>query len=242
MTENDTARQRPEAPPAPSLSNDRLTRRETMRRAAVLGLGAAAAAAMLRPAGGVAAQEPIKIGQPYNLTGDYASIDNPARDGSALAAAEVNAAGGVLGKPLELIVADGKSDVPTIASVTKKLVDEDKVVALVGLTDTSYMRAAGPVAQEAHLPFLDVGGTAPVITTIGDYIFMLPFGDNVQAAAGAEFDDVFSDCPRPIGVVNQQYGIAASAQGSQRLVHRARLGVLETGTGLVYDVNETTER
>ena len=187
MTENETARQRPGTPLAHSLTNDRLTRRETMVRAAALGLGAGAVGAMLRQASGAAAQETIKIGQPYNLTGEYASIDNPARDGSALAAAEVNAAGGVLGQPIELIVVDGKSDVPTIASVTKKLVDEDKVAVLVGLTDTSYMRAAGPVAQEAHLPFLDVGGTAPVITTIGDYIFMLPFGDNVQAAAGAEF-------------------------------------------------------
>ncbi|HEU0113929.1 MAG TPA: ABC transporter substrate-binding protein, partial [Thermomicrobiales bacterium] len=115
------------------------------------------------------------------------SIDNPAKDGSALAADEINAAGGVLGKQIELIVYDGKSDLPTIASVTKKMVDEDKVVALVGLTDTSYMKAAGPVGQTAHIPFLDVGGTAPVITKIGDYIFMLPFGDNVQAAAGAEF-------------------------------------------------------
>jgi branched-chain amino acid transport system substrate-binding protein len=58
---------------------------------------------------------------------------------------------------------------------------------MVGLTDTSYMLAAGPVAQEAGIPFLDVGGTAPLITTVGDFIFMLPFGDNVQAAVAAEY-------------------------------------------------------
>ena len=51
------------------------------------------------------------------------------------------------------------------------------------------MLAAGPVAQEAGIPFLDVGGTAPLITTVGDFIFMLPFGDNVQAAVAAEFVD-----------------------------------------------------
>jgi branched-chain amino acid transport system substrate-binding protein len=168
--------------------NDRVTRRAVLKGAAALGLAAPAAGALLRQAPLAAAQaETIKIGNPYNLTGDYASIDNPAKDGSALAADEVNAAGGVLGKQIELIVYDGKSDLPTIASVTKKMVDEDKVVALVGLTDTSYMKAAGPVAQAAKIPFLDVGGTAPIITQIGDYIYMLPFGDNVQAAAGAEF-------------------------------------------------------
>jgi branched-chain amino acid transport system substrate-binding protein len=105
--------------------------------------------------------DPIKIGSPYNLTGGYASIDNPAANGSRLAVKEINEAGGVLGRPLEIIIEDGKSDVPTITSVAKKLVEEDGVHVMAGLTDTSYMLAAGPVAQEGGIPFLDVGGTAP---------------------------------------------------------------------------------
>jgi branched-chain amino acid transport system substrate-binding protein len=171
-------------------------RRAIIRRAMALGLAAPLVAAMLE-AVPVAAQEaspaaaptgdPIKIGSPYNLTGGYASIDIPASKGSRLAVKEINEAGGVLGRPLEIIIEDGKSDVPTITSVAKKLVEEDGVHVMVGLTDTSYMLAAGPVAQEAGIPFLDVGGTAPLITTVGDYIFMLPFGDNVQAAVAAEF-------------------------------------------------------
>jgi branched-chain amino acid transport system substrate-binding protein len=171
-------------------------RRAVIRRAMALGLAAPLVAAMLEVVP-VAAQdaspaaapsgESIKIGSPYNLTGGYASIDNPAANGSRLAVKEINAAGGVLGRPLEIIIEDGKSDVPTITSVAKKLVEEDGVNVMAGLTDTSYMLAAGPVAQEAGIPFLDVGGTAPLITTVGDYIFMLPFGDNVQAAVSAEF-------------------------------------------------------
>ena len=165
----------------------RVSRRGAVLRGAALGLGVGATGALLRQGAPAAAQEPIKIGEPYNLTGSQASLDGPSRDGGELAAEEINAAGGVLGRPLELVVADGKSDLPTVASVTKKLVDEDKVVALVGLSDTSFVRASAPIAEAAHLPFLDTGGTAPVITSIGDYVFMLPFGDNVQAAAGAEF-------------------------------------------------------
>jgi branched-chain amino acid transport system substrate-binding protein len=171
-------------------------RRSVIRRAMALGLAAPLVAAMLEAAP-VAAQDaspaaapagdPIKIGSPYNLTGGYASIDNPAANGSRLAVKEINEAGGVLGRPLEIIIEDGKSDVPTITSVAKKLVEEDGVNVMAGLTDTSYMLAAGPVAQEAGIPFLDVGGTAPLITTVGDYIFMLPFGDNVQAAVAAEY-------------------------------------------------------
>jgi len=169
-----------------------LSRREIMRRGAALGvsLPLLSAAATVASRGTALAQpsgDEVLIGCPYNLTGDYASIDNPARDGSELAAKELNAADGVLGRPVKLIVYDGKSDLTTITSITKKLVEEDKVSVLVGLTDTSYMRAAGPVAQDNQIPFLDVGGTAPIITSIGDFIFMLPFGDNVQASEGAEF-------------------------------------------------------
>jgi branched-chain amino acid transport system substrate-binding protein len=170
-----------------------LSRREILRRGTALGVSlpmlsalaavASRGTALATPVAG----EEVVIGCPYNLTGDYASIDNPARDGSELAAAELNAEDGILGRPVKLIVYDGKSDLTTITSITKKLVEEDKVPVLVGLTDTSYMLAAGQVAQDNEIPFLDVGGTAPLITTIGDYIFMLPFGDNVQASMGAEF-------------------------------------------------------
>src|SRR5215217_7721049 len=144
-------------------------RRAVIRRAMALGLAAPLVAAMLESVP-VAAQEaspaaapsgdPIKIGSPYNLTGGYASIDNPAANGSKLAVKEINEAGGVLGRPLQIIIEDGRTDVPTITSVAKKLVEEDGVNVMAGLTDTSFMLAAGPVAQEAGIPFIDVGGTA----------------------------------------------------------------------------------
>ncbi|CAN5468218.1 ABC transporter substrate-binding protein [soil metagenome] len=172
-------------------TTDRSTPPRPTRRTVLGGAAGAIAAAGLATTGiGAAAQssdDPIKIGAPYNLNGALASIDNPARDGSLLAVKQINEAGGVLGRPIELIVYDGKSDLTTVTNITKQLIEEDNVVALVGLTDTSYMLAAGQIAQEAGRPFLDVGGTAPIITSVGDYIFMVPFGDNVQASAGAEF-------------------------------------------------------
>jgi branched-chain amino acid transport system substrate-binding protein len=176
-------------------------RRAVLRRALALGLASPLMAAMLKaapagaqdasPAAGSPAAapsgEPVKIGMPYNLTGSMASLDGPSANGSKLAAKQINEKGGVLGRPLELVIEDGKSDVPTVTSVTKKLIEEDGVHALGGLSDTSYVLAAGPVAQDAQKPFLDTGGTAPIITSVGDYIFMLPFGDNVQAAVAAEY-------------------------------------------------------
>jgi ABC-type branched-subunit amino acid transport system substrate-binding protein len=88
-------------------------RREIIRRAVALGLAAPLATAMLKAPVATAQDaspaaapsgEPIKIGSPYNLTGGYASIDNPAANGSRLAVKELNAAGGVLGRPLEIVI------------------------------------------------------------------------------------------------------------------------------------------
>jgi branched-chain amino acid transport system substrate-binding protein len=88
---------------------------------------------------------------------------------------------------IEPFYADTKSDITTATTVVSQMVESNKVDVLVGMTDTSFMLATGPVAQKASVPYVDVGGTAPVITDVGDYIFMLPFGDNTQAAASAEF-------------------------------------------------------
>jgi len=173
----------------------RMSRRQVMKRGAAIGLALPAAAALGGP-GSVSAQgtpvaapsgDPILIGGVYNLTGGLASLDNPARDGSLLAVKEINAAGGVLGRPLELVVEDGRTDLTNVTNATTKLIEEDAVQALIGLTDTSYALPVADVAQDSGMVFLTVGATAPVITTTGEFIFMLPFGDNVQAAVGAEY-------------------------------------------------------
>lgn len=135
-----------------------------------------------------AAGETIKIGGTYNLTGAMASLDVPASKGSKLAVKEINAAGGVLGKQIEYILYDGKTDSATNGNIATQLVSSDKVVAIVGNTDSDSALAIGPIAQKAGIPYLTAGATSPKLPDqVGDFMFLAPFGDNVQAAAGAEF-------------------------------------------------------
>jgi len=130
----------------------------------------------------------IKIGGTYNLTGAMASLDVPASKGSKLAVKEINAAGGVLGKNIDYILYDGKTDSATNGSIATQLVNSDKVVAIVGNTDSDSALAIGPIAQKAGIPYLTAGATSPKLPDqVGSYMFLEPFGDNVQAAAGAEF-------------------------------------------------------
>lgn len=130
----------------------------------------------------------IKIGGTYNLTGAMASLDVPASRGSKLAVKEINAAGGVLGMQIDYILYDGKTDSATNGNIATQLVTSDKVVAIVGNTDSDSALAIGPIAQKAGIPYLTAGATSPKLPDqVGDYMFLAPFGDNVQAAAGAEF-------------------------------------------------------
>jgi branched-chain amino acid transport system substrate-binding protein len=130
----------------------------------------------------------IKIGGTYNLTGGMASLDVPAANGTKLAVKEINAAGGVLGRQIEFILYDGKTDSATNGNIATQLVSSDKVVAIVGNTDSDSALAIGPIAQKAGIPYLTAGATSPQLPNqVGDNMFLEPFGDNVQAAAGAEF-------------------------------------------------------
>ena len=145
--------------------------------------------ALLAACGGPgASSNTINIGGTYNLTGAMASLDVPASRGSQLAVKEINAAGGVLGKQINYILLDGKTDSATNGNIATQLINSDHVVAFVGNTDSDSALAIGPIAQKAGIPYLTAGATSPKLPDqVGDFMFLAPFGDNVQAAAGAEF-------------------------------------------------------
>lgn len=142
-------------------------------------------------AAGPAAQQggaPIKIGALYNLTGGMASLDVPSANGAKLAAKEINDAGGVLGRKIDLVMYDGKTDPATIGNAATQLVESDKVKAMLGFSDTDMTLAAAPIAAKAGIPFVTSGATSPRLPDqVPTYLYLACFGDNVQAAAAAEF-------------------------------------------------------
>src|SRR5882757_857929 len=161
-----------------------MTRRDLLGRAMLGGLMLAAGGL----AGPALADDTIKIGAPFNLTGALSSLDAPALNGAKLAAEQINAAGGVLGKKLELVIYDTKTDPTVIASSGSQLINQDKVPVIVGFTDSDSVLAMAPIAQKAGIPFVTPGATSPKLPDqVGPNMFLACFGDNVQAAAGAEF-------------------------------------------------------
>jgi branched-chain amino acid transport system substrate-binding protein len=138
--------------------------------------------------GASAGSEPIKVGAVFSETGGLRSIGSPGLAGMRLAAAEINAGGGLLGRRVQLVSADSRSRPAAVARAVRRLIESDRVVALGGLNDSTLALAAGPVAQRAGIPFVTSGATLPSLPRrVGDMFFMAAYGDDAQARAVADF-------------------------------------------------------
>lgn len=133
------------------------------------------------------AQDTIKVGEYASLTGKEASFGQQSHKGLTLAIEELNAAGGVLGKKLELITEDNQTKPGESATAVKKLISRDKVVALIGEVASGRSLEAAPIAQAAKIPMIAPAATNPKVTQTGNYIFRVCFIDPFQGTVMAKF-------------------------------------------------------
>ncbi|MGX7092183.1 ABC transporter substrate-binding protein [Hutsoniella sourekii] len=150
------------------------------------------AGAVTAPAGAAFAEETVKIGANYELSGDAASYGQKMLEGLELAVKQTNEKGGVLdGKQLEIASYDNKSDVTEAASVASRLVS-DGVVGVVGPALTGPSEAQIPILTEANIPNVLPAATGDDVTLADDgsaleYIFRVCFKNSYQGRAGAVF-------------------------------------------------------
>ncbi len=147
----------------------------------VLGLGLLATTSCQRTS------DTIKIGEYGSLTGKEASFGQSSHKGIVLAIEELNAAGGALGKQLELLVEDNQTRPGESATAAKKLIAREKVVALLGEVASGRSLEAAPVAQAAKIPMIAPAATNPKVTETGDYVFRVCFIDPFQGTVMAKF-------------------------------------------------------
>lgn len=133
--------------------------------------------------------DPIIIGAVYNLNGSQSALDIPSANAAKLAVLRANQNGGVLGRNVELVIMDGDTDPDIVSSVTSELITSyPSVSAIQGLSDTDMVLAAAPIAADSEIMFITSGATSPKLPEqIPEYLFLACFGDNVQAAAAAEW-------------------------------------------------------
>ena len=144
-------------------------------------------ASALLLAGCAKQQDTLKIGEFASLTGKEAAFGQSSHKGTQLAIEEANAAGGVLGKKIELVTEDNQSKAGESATVVKKMISRDKVVAILGEVASSRSLEAAPICQAAKIPQISPSSTNPAVTETGDYIFRVCFIDPFQGVVMAKF-------------------------------------------------------
>jgi len=131
--------------------------------------------------------KPLVIGEYGSLTGSTATFGISARNGIDLAVEEVNAAGGVLGRPVKVIVEDDAGKPEEAAAAVTKLVNQDRVIAVVGEVASTRSLAGARVCQPAGVPMVTPASTNPQVTEVGDFVFRTCFIDPFQGTVMAKF-------------------------------------------------------
>ena len=125
--------------------------------ALVLGLLVLAASA-------ACAADPIKVGYLANLTGEGASWGQHEQNGAILAVEEINKKGGVLGRPLALVVYDAKGRPEDAINAVRRMITVDKVVAIGGANYSGINIATAPIAAQGKVPQIGSFATNPFVT------------------------------------------------------------------------------
>lgn len=132
------------------------------------------------------AAESIKLGVNVPLTGFAASDGESALNGAKLAVAQINKAGGIDGRNLELVVYDDQASPKESVAIGTKLIEKDRVAVGISCSYSGATRAAAGVYQAAGVPYISAYAIHPDITRAGDYIFRTSFVGEVQGRAGAK--------------------------------------------------------
>jgi len=136
---------------------------------------------------GKSSENEILIGEYESLTGAEATFGTSSANGLKLAVEETNNSGGVLGKQIKLITYDDQGKPSEAATVVQKLINKDRVVAVVGEVASSRSKAGAQICESSKIPMVTPASTNPEVTAIGDYIFRVCFIDPFQATVMSKF-------------------------------------------------------
>ncbi|MFQ5775170.1 MAG: ABC transporter substrate-binding protein [Kiloniellaceae bacterium] len=189
-----------------------------------------AGAAVFAAPGIAGAAETIKIGVTEPLTGAVAASGNYVVQGAKIAESFVNEAGGVLGKKIELVIEDNKSNPKEAVATAEKLIVRDKVPVLMGAWSSTYTLAVMPKLMEYGVPMVVETSSSGKITTSGNpWIFRISPTSEMEARAFADKVAGFNIKKADFLVVNNDWGLGAAKQFSNMLKGRGvEVGVMES--------------
>jgi branched-chain amino acid transport system substrate-binding protein len=165
-------------------------------------------AAALLVAGVATAQEPIKIGSFLSVTGGAAFLGDPEQKTLELYVEKLNAAGGVLGRKLQLVSYDSAGDAEKARTFTKRLIEQDKVDVIVGGSTTGETMAVVPLVEAAGVPFISLAGAVVITEPVKKWVFKTPHSDRM--ACERIFLDMRARNIQKIGLISGDGGFDKS--------------------------------
>jgi branched-chain amino acid transport system substrate-binding protein len=157
-------------------------------RWAVAGIAAAVAGVMLSPPAPVAGQAAsIKIAAIFAVTGPASSLGKPEQDTAHLLEAQWAAAGGLDGRPVQIITYDTETDPTKAILLIKKAVTEDNAIAVVGGTTSPESQAMADYAMQAEIPFMSVAASTTLTVPSRRWVFQTPQRNALAAQKAIEY-------------------------------------------------------
>ena len=178
---------------------------DILRRGAFVLAGALVATP---PAG---AQEPIRIGAFLSVTGPAAFLGDPEQKTLELYVESLNAAGGVLGRKLQLVAYDDGGDAEKARTFAKRLIEQDKVDVIVGGSTTGATMAAVPLVEQAGVPFISLAGAVVIVEPVKKWVFKTPHTDRM--ACEKIFVDLQSRKLNKVALISGSGGFDKSMRG-----------------------------
>jgi len=154
------------------------------------------------------AADPIKIGSFLSVTGPAAFLGDPEQKTLELYVEKINAAGGVLGRRVELVAYDSAGNAEKARTFVKRLIEEDKVDAIVGGSTTGETMAVIPLVEQAGVPFISLAGAVVIIEPVKKWVFKTPHTDRM--ACEKIFVDMKARSISKIGLISGSGGFDKS--------------------------------
>ncbi len=167
---------------------------------------------------GFAAQaaDPIKIGSVLSATGPAAFLGDPEVKTLEMYVESINKAGGLLGRPLQLVHYDDGSDANKANSFAKRLIYDDQVDVIIGGTTTGSTMSMDPLAEKAGVPFISLAGAVVIIDPVKKWMFKTPHTDRM--AAEKVFEDMKKRGFTKIALLSETSGFGQSGKKESELV------------------------
>ena len=188
-----------------------------------------------KPAEKPATAEPIKIGAIVSLTGTYAGLGDPEKKTIEMEVKRINDAGGVNGRPIEVIIEDDATDDAKAVAAASKLIEQDKVIAIIGATGSSQTMAVRGDVNRAGIPQVSMAGATAITANFDPLVFQTPWSNTIVVPF--EIADMKANGIKKVGLITDTGGFGKD--GREVFTAEAKKAGIEIVSDQTFNAGDT---